>query len=82
MIEEERHFKPISNSYSPELYARIKRTSQFYYQGLGEDQKPLIFKIEAIRLDSHPFRMNNNNYQAHDLAFFTRNKNGRLIKLG
>ena len=63
------------------LYARIKRTSKYYYQGLDSQNKPVIFKVEEICNGSHPFRLNSNNYKVSDLAFFVKSSTKQLIKL-
>ena len=63
------------------LFARIKRSSEHYHQGLDQNHKPCIFKIDAIRHGFHPFRLNSNNYSCHDLAFYVKDIKGKLIPL-
>lgn len=64
-----------------ELFARIKKSSQYYHQGLDHDGTPLIFKVESIRQGFLCFRLNDNNYSSHDLAFYVRDAGGDLIPL-
>lgn len=64
-----------------ELFAEIRRSSKYYYQGLDSARQPRIFRIEAIRHGSHPFRLNNNNYRSRDLAFFVKDLRGHLVPL-
>ena len=44
---------PIPKNREVELFAKIKRTSKYYHQGLGQNNKPIAFKIEAIQYGSH-----------------------------
>ena len=55
-----------------ELYAQIKRSSKYYYQGLDIDNEPIIFQVDEVRNGSHPFRLNSNNYRAEDLVFYLK----------
>ena len=64
-----------------ELFAKIRRSSKYYHQGLDSAKQPRIFRVEAIRHGTHPFRMNNNNYRGRDLAFFVKDLHGRLVPL-
>ena len=65
-----------------QLYASIKRTSKYYYQGLDKNKKPRAFKIEAIQqCDTHHIRMNNNNYRWQDLTFLVKGVEGDFILL-
>ncbi|MCL7489835.1 MAG: hypothetical protein M8357_16845 [Desulfobulbaceae bacterium] len=64
-----------------ELFAEIRRSSKYYYQGLDSARQPRIFRIEAIRHGTHPFRLNNNNYRSQDLTFFVKDLYGRLVPL-
>lgn len=64
-----------------ELYARIKRSSKYYNQGLDTRNKPKIFKVEEVRCGSHPFRLNANNYGVSDLIFYVKDRFDQLIKL-
>jgi len=64
-----------------ELFAEIRRSSKYYYQGLDSARQPRIFRIEAIRHGSHPFRLNNNNYRSRDLSFFVKDVHGHLVPL-
>jgi hypothetical protein len=64
-----------------ELFAEIKRSPKYYYQGLDSAGQSRIFRIEAIRHGTHPFRLNNNNYRSQDLAFFVKDVHGQLVPL-
>ncbi len=64
-----------------ELFAKIKRTSKYYYQGLDQNGKPRAFKIDAIQYGSHSFRMNSNNYRSQDLTFWVKGVEDNLIPL-
>lgn len=74
-------FVPISKNREVELFAKIKRTSKYYYQGLDQNNKPVAFKIEAIQHGSHSFRINSNNYRCQDLAFYVKDSKGKLLPL-
>ncbi len=80
------YLKPKS-SYAPptqtkvELFARIKKSSQYYHQGLDHNGTPLVFKVEGIRQGFLCFRLNDNNYSSRDLAFYVRDAGGDLIAL-
>ena len=63
------------------LFARIKKSSEYYHQGLDPDGKPTIFKIDGIRHGFLSFRLNCNNYSCHDLSFFVKDAKGKLIPL-
>ena len=62
-----------------ELFARIKKSSGYYHQGLDQSGKPGIFKIDGIRHGFLSFRLNCNNYSHHDLAFYVKDIKGSLI---
>jgi hypothetical protein len=65
-----------------ELFAKIKRTSKYYYQGPDEHKKHRAFRIDAIQeCDTHHIRMNNNNYRCRDLSFWVKSVEGDLIPL-
>jgi hypothetical protein len=64
-----------------ELFARIRKSSEYYNQGLDPDGKPSIFKIEGIRHGFLSFRLNSNNYNCYDLSFFVKDAKGKLIPL-
>ena len=64
-----------------ELFARIKKSSQYYHQSLDHNGIPRIFKVEGIRQGFLCFRLNDNNYSSRDLAFYVRDAQGRLIPL-
>ncbi|MFZ5798132.1 MAG: hypothetical protein ACOY3O_06860 [Thermodesulfobacteriota bacterium] len=64
-----------------ELFARIKRSSKYYHQGLDRARQPRIFRVDAIRHGTHPFRLNSNNYRSQDLAFFVKDVHGGLVPL-
>jgi hypothetical protein len=80
------YLKP-KGSYAPpaerkvELFARIKKSSQYYHQGLDHDDAPQLFKVEGIRQGFLCFRLNDNNYASRDLAFYVRDAGGGLIPL-
>ena len=84
--QDHRYLKP-KIPYSPskerdvELFTRIKKSSEYYHQGLGQNNKPHIFKIEAIRPGFLCFRLNSNNYSSDDLAFYVKDTKGNLISL-
>ena len=84
--QDHRYLKPKSSYSSPEecaveLFARIKKSSEYYHQGLDQNNKPLIFKIDSIRPGFLCFRLNSNNYSSHDLAFYAKDTKGNLIPL-
>ena len=86
-IQDHRYLKPKA-PYTPleeckvELFAKIKRTSKYYYQGLDEHKTPRAFRIDAIQeCDTHHIRMNNNNYRCRDLSFWVKSVEGDLIPL-
>jgi len=65
-----------------ELFATIKQTSKYYYQGLDEHKTPRAFRVDAIQeCDTHHIRMNNNNYRCRDLSFWVKGVEGDLIPL-
>ena len=84
--QDHRYLKP-KTPYSPpeecavELYARIKKSSEYYHQGLDENNNPCIFKIDSIRPGFFCFRLNSNNYSSHDLAFYVKDTKSNLIPL-
>ena len=84
--QDHRYLKPKAQ-YSPpeqrkvELFARIRKSSEYYNQGLDRNNTPCIFKIEAIRTGFLCFRLNSNNYSCHDLAFYAKDTKGKLIPL-
>ncbi len=86
--QDHRYLKPksknpvlIQEERKVELFAKIKRTSKYYYQGLDENGTPRAFKIEAIKYGSHSIRMNSNNYRCQDLTFWVKDAKGQLIPL-
>ncbi len=72
---------PVPENRGVELFAKIKRTSKYYYQGLDQNGKPRAFKIDAIQYGSHSFRMNSNNYRSQDLTFWVKGVEDNLIPL-
>ncbi len=72
---------PTPQSREVELFAKIKKTSEYYHQGLDQNGKPCIFKIDAIRHGFLSFRLNSNNYSCHDLTFYVKDMEGNLIPL-
>ncbi len=64
-----------------ELFARIKRTSKYYFQGLDNDGQQIAFPVEAIQYGSYTFRLNHNNYRTQDLSFYVKDTEGRFLKL-
>ena len=67
------------------LYAVIKRSSKYAYQGQDERGKPLAMEVEELEHEGseYPFRLENGNrYRREDLTFYVREeKTGRLVKL-
>ena len=64
-----------------ELFARIKKSSQYFHQGLDHNGTPRIFKVKGIRQGFLCFRLNDNNYPSRDLAIYVRDAQGDLIPL-
>ena len=64
-----------------ELFARIKRTSKYYFQGLDNNGEQITFPVEAIQYGSYTFRLNHNNYRRQDLSFYVKDAEGRFLKL-
>ncbi len=64
-----------------ELFARIKRTSKYYFQGLDDNGKQITFPVESIQQGLYTFRLNHNNYQLQDLTFYVKDGEGRFLKL-
>ena len=85
-VQDHRYLKPKA-PYTPpeesevELFARIKKSSEYYYQGLNQNNKPSVFKIESIRPGFLCFRLDSNNYSSRDLAFYVKDTKGDLIPL-
>ncbi|MEN8233052.1 MAG: hypothetical protein ABFR35_10300 [Thermodesulfobacteriota bacterium] len=81
-----RHLKPKAK-YSPpeeckvELFAEIKKSSEYYHQGLDQNGKPRIFRVDDIGAGFLCFRLNSNRYSNHDLAFYVKDVKGNLIPL-
>lgn len=66
-----------------ELYAKIKRTSKYAYQGEDERGRARVMRVVEISTDGeYPFRLNGNCYRQRDLNFYVRNPRGELVKLG
>jgi len=64
-----------------ELFAKIKRSSKYAYQGQYDDS-PEYFRVNEIRHDEYAFTLNNGNwYRCQDLNFYVRTPKGGLIKL-
>lgn len=63
------------------LFARIKRYFTYYHQGLDHNGIPQLCKVEAIRRGFPGFRLNDNSYSSHDLAFYVSDVQGHLIPL-
>ena len=85
-VQDHRYLKPKA-PYTPpeecgvELFATIKKSSEYYHQGLDQNNKPHIFKIESIRPGFLCFRLNSNNYASDDLIFYIKDVKGKLIPL-
>lgn len=85
-IQTHNYLKPKAQ-YSPpeqrkvELFARIRKSSEYYHQGLDHNNTPCIFKIETILADFLCFRLNSNNYSIQDLAFYVKDTKGQFIPL-
>ena len=85
-VQDHSYLKPKAPYTSPEereveLFAKIKKSSEYYHQGLDQNNKPHVFKIESIREGFLCFRLNSNNYASHDLAFYVKDAKGQLIPL-
>jgi len=85
-IQDHSDLKPKAKRKAPEerkveLFASIKRSSEYYHQGLNQDNNPLIFRIDGIRHGSLSFRLNSNSYSCHDLAFYVKDTKGSFIPL-
>ncbi|HIP38974.1 MAG TPA: hypothetical protein EYG88_06300 [Desulfocapsa sulfexigens] len=85
-IQDHSYLKPKGKYRAPEerkveLFARIKKSSEYYHQGLDQSGKPSTFKIDGIRHGFLSFRLNSNNYSCHDLAFYVKDVKGQLIPL-
>ena len=74
-------FIPVPQDRAVELFAEIKKTSEYYHQGLNQDGKPCIFKIDGISHGFLSFRLNSNNYSCHDLTFYVKDTEDNLIPL-
>lgn len=84
--QDHRYFKPKaphrpSEEQQVELFASIKKSSEYHHEDLDQSNNNCIFKIDAIRPDSLCFRMKSNNYSSHDLAFYVKDTKGNLIPL-
>jgi len=64
-----------------ELFASIKKSSEYHHQGLDLHGNPLIYRVESIRHGVLCFRLNSNSYSTHDLAFYVKDTKGNLILL-
>ncbi len=63
------------------LFAKIKRSSKYYYQGIGNNDKPQLFQVDEVSNGSHPFRLNYNSYRGDDLTFYVKGLGNQLVKL-
>jgi len=64
-----------------ELYAKIKKSSKYAYQGEYSDSPP-YFRVREIINGKYAFTLNNGNwYRREDLNFFVKNPKGELLKL-
>ena len=84
--QDHRYLKPknpisLPEERTVELFAEIKKTSEYYHQGLDQCGKPCIFKIDGIRHGFLSFRLNCNSYSCHDLTFYVKDTEGNLIPL-
>lgn len=84
--QDHRYLKPKAPYLPPEeheieLFARIKKSSEYFHQGLDQSGKSCIFKMDSIRPGFLCFRLNSNNYSSHDLAFYVKDTKGNLIPL-
>jgi len=64
-----------------ELYARIKKTSKYYHQGLDNNGRQVTFPVESVQYGSYTFRFNHNNYRTQDLSFYVKDAEGCFLKL-
>jgi hypothetical protein len=65
------------------LYAVIKRSSKYAYQG-RYGGKPAAMRVTAtgLRSDDYAFRLENgNDYRREDLTFYVKGTDGKLLKL-
>ena len=74
-------FAPVPQNRKVELFAKIKKSSEYYHQGLNQDGKPCIFKIDSISHGFLSFRLNSNNYSCHDFTFYVKDTEDNLIPL-
>ncbi|WP_043582106.1 hypothetical protein [Geminisphaera colitermitum] len=82
-VDETANLAPVGFSKGPfDLYATIKKSSKYYYQGLGDDNKPRAFRIRQIDdFGDYRFHGNSNQYRAEDLMFWIENSKGKFTKL-
>ncbi len=65
-----------------ELYAIIKRTSKYAYQGREEGTgRTILFAVGEVQDGEYAFRFNSNQYRRQDLNFYVKRPDGELIKL-
>ena len=65
-----------------ELYATIRKSSKYAYQGADRATgKPILFPVRAIQDDAYAFRLNGNQYRREDLHFWVKTPAGKLVKL-
>lgn len=65
-----------------ELYATIKKTSEYAHQGHNpENGQAILFPVESIQDDHYAFRLNCNQYRREDLTFWVKTPRGRLVRL-
>lgn len=82
-IDETANLVPAPTTRGPfALFATIKKSSKYYYQGLNADNKPGAFEITRID-DSGYYRFhgNHNRYRADDLTFWIETSKGKFTKL-
>jgi hypothetical protein len=68
-----------------ELYAKIKKTSKYAYQGEDERGKPRLLPVREIQDDAiggYHFRLPGNQYRLCDLNLYVKTPGGKLVKLG
>lgn len=65
-----------------ELWAKIKKGSKYYRQGLDAQEKPIYFPVESLfeQTGEYCLRFNSNAYRLEDVNLFVR-RHGKLWRL-
>ncbi|WP_043582322.1 hypothetical protein [Geminisphaera colitermitum] len=82
-VDETANLKPVGFTSGPfTLFATIKKSSKYYRQGLGDDNKPYAFKIRQIDdFGDYRFHGNSNQYRAEDLIFWIKKSDGKFTRI-